>query len=71
MQAIVKIYAKRTDILVLEVTSPKYIDINGVLRPQQGDTDTTYQIDSTNWRNLKLPSLKEASLSNYKQNNIS
>ena len=61
MQATVKIYVKKAEHFILEVKSPKYVDINGELNTKESNADTMYGTASTNWRDLKLPPLKEVS----------
>ena len=60
MRATVKVFAKTSDILVLKVQDPKYVDVNHVLYPKERGPATTYKNDGWNWRNLYLPgALKE------------
>ena len=65
MKATIKVYAKRADVLVLEIQTPKYVDINQVLRPKEGSADTSNTIDGWNWRNLNLPPLKKVGSCNH------
>ena len=62
MRAVVKVFAKTADILVLQVQAPKYIDVNQVLSPKQEGANIPYKTGGWNWRNLNLPAFKEVSL---------
>ena len=59
MRATVKLFAKTSDILVLKIEDPKYIDVNGVIYPEERGADVSYKNDGWNWRNLQLPPLKD------------
>ena len=61
MRATVKVLVKDTNILVLKVEAPKYVDVNQVLHPKERGADTSYKVDGWNWRNLYLPPLKDVS----------
>ena len=64
MRATVKVLVKDTNILVLKVEAPKYVDVNQVLHPKERGADTSYKVDGWNWRNLYLPPLKDVSYMN-------
>jgi hypothetical protein len=57
MRATVKVFAKEADTLILKVESPKYVNVNHVLKPKERGADKSYGDDGWNWRNLYLPDL--------------
>ena len=59
MQATVNVYVKASEKFILEVKSPKYVNINGVLNTKESNPNMMYGTDSTNWRDLKLPPQNE------------
>ena len=61
MRATVKVLVKDTNILVLKIEAPKYVDVNQVLHPKERGADTSYKVDGWNWRNLYVPPLKDVS----------
>ena len=65
MRATVKVFAKTSNILVLKVQDPKYVDVNNVLYPKERGPATTYKNDGWNWRNLYLPGALKAVGSKY------
>ena len=65
IKATVKVYVKRPEVLVLEIKTPKYVDVNQVLHPKHNSYDTSDTINEWNWRNLNLPPLKEVNSYSY------
>ena len=61
MHATVKVFAKTSSTLVLQVQAPKYVDVNDVLHPNEAGANNSYKKEGLNWRNLNLPPLKDVS----------
>ena len=61
MHATVKVFAKTAHTLMLQVQAPKYVDVNGVLHPNETGANHSYKKEGLNWRNLNLPQLKDVS----------
>ena len=61
MRATIKVFAKTSSVLVLQVEQPKYVDVNQVLYPKERGAANSYKNDGWDWKNLYLPTLKPVS----------